>query len=106
MFFSRLGTPCVTSSRATSASTRSPATAVPASSATTLNKSVAATDTTERTGPITRIVNSLKATPGGGASTESTVGKHRAPTTGGLSNLFKKKDDTKADTTTKTESTD
>jgi hypothetical protein len=50
----------------------------------------AAADTTERTGPVSRIVSSLKATPGGGASTESTGAKHRAPTTGGLSNLFKK----------------
>jgi hypothetical protein len=76
---------------------------LPAASTTTLNRT-AATDTTERKGPITRVLNSLKATPGGGASTESTVGKHRAPATGGLSNLFKKKEDKKADTAPKSES--
>ncbi len=70
---------------------------VPAASTTQLSKTVAAADTSERQGPISRIVNSLKATPGGGASTESTVGKHRAPASGGLSNLFKKKEDKKAD---------
>ena len=59
----------------------------------------AVADTTERTGPISRVLNSLKATPGGGASTESTAGKHRAPATRGLSNFFKKKEDTKADPT-------
>jgi hypothetical protein len=69
---------------------------VPAASTTQLNKTAAA-DNSERQGPINRIVSSLKATPGGGASTESTVGKHRAPTTSGLSNLFKKKEDKKAD---------
>jgi hypothetical protein len=55
------------------------------------------TGTTEKTGPVSRVLNSLKATPGG-AATESTVGKHRAPATGGLSNLFKNKEDNKADT--------
>jgi hypothetical protein len=63
-------------------------------------------DTTERKGPISRVLNSLKATPGGGASTQSTVGKHRAPSTGGLSNLFKKKEDNKADAAPASESTD
>jgi hypothetical protein len=66
----------------------------------------AAAGTTERKGPISRVLNSLKATPGGGASTESTVGKHRAPSTGGLGNLFKKKEDNKADTAPASESTD
>ena len=61
--------------------------------------------TTERTGPISRVLNSLKATPGGGASSAatSTGGKHRAAPTGGLSNLFKKpvkKTDTPADSPT------
>ena len=57
-----------------------------------LNKAAVA-DTSERKGPVSRVLNSLKATPGGGASTESTAGKHRAPATGGLSDLFKKKQD-------------
>lgn len=76
---------------------------LPATSATTLSRT-ATSDTTERKGPISRVLNSLKATPGGGASTESTVGKHRTPASGGLSNLFKKKDDKKADTAPKSES--
>jgi hypothetical protein len=63
----------------------------------------AAADTTERKGPISRVLNSLKATPGGGASTES-VGKHRAPSPAGLSNLFKKKEDNKADAAPASES--
>ena len=56
-------------------------------------------DTTERKGPIARVLTSLKATPGGGASAESatTVGKHRAPATSGLRNLFKKKSETNGD---------
>jgi hypothetical protein len=66
----------------------------------------AVADTTQRKGPISRVLKSLKATPGGGASTESTVGKHRAPSTGGLSNLFKKKEDNKADAAPASGSTD
>ena len=49
-------------------------------------------------GPVSRVISSLKATPGS-ASTASTGGKHRAPTAGGLGNLFKKKEDKKAGTT-------
>ena len=51
-----------------------------------------ATKTGQPTGPNSRVLNSLKATPGGGASTAaaSTGAKHRAEPTGGLSNLFKK----------------
>ena len=70
----------------------------PAPAATLTNRTATA-DTTERKGPVTRVLSSLKATPGG-ASTGSTVGKHRAPATGGLSNLFKKKEDNKTDTST------
>ncbi len=65
---------------------------VPSASTMQLTK---AADTTERKGPISRIVNSLKATPGGSASSEaaSTSGSSIAlAATGGLSNLFKKKD--------------
>ena len=52
------------------------------------------TKTDQRTGPVSQVVNSLKATPGGGASTDaaSTGPKHRAQPTGGLSNLFKKRE--------------
>jgi hypothetical protein len=57
----------------------------------------AANTSTEKTGPISRVLNSLKATPGG-ATTETPVGTHRAPATGGLSNLFKNKEDNKSDT--------
>ncbi len=62
-----------------------------------------AADTSERQGPVSRIVNSLKATPGGGASTDaaSTGPKHRAPPTGGLGNLFKKRGETTTDTPSK-----
>lgn len=73
----------------------------PASSATlTTNRAAASTGTAERTGPITRVLKSLKATPGDGASTTSSVGKHRAPGSGPLGNLFKKKEVKTAQTTT------
>ena len=77
----------------------------PASGATTLNKTAVTASTP---GPISRVVNSPKAAPGGGASTDSvgTGGKHRAPATGGLGNLFKKKDDKKADSGSTAGSTD
>jgi hypothetical protein len=67
-----------------------PVTGNPVPAASTMQ--LKAADTTEQKGPISRIVNSLKATPGGGASTESasTTGRHRAAPTGALSNLFKK----------------
>jgi hypothetical protein len=77
---------------------------LPASSSTTQLSRTAAADTAESQGPITRVLSSLKATPGS-ASTTSTVGKHRAPASGGLSNLFKKKEDDKADAAPKAEST-
>jgi hypothetical protein len=70
----------------------------PASTAPTmLTNRAAATSTTERKGPVTRVLNSLKATPG--ASATSTVGKHRASTNGVLGNLFKKKEENKTETT-------
>lgn len=67
-------------------------------------RSLANADASEENGPVSRIISSLKATPGNAASTESTAGKHRAPTAGGLSNLFKKKDDKKGDDAPKAES--
>ena len=73
-----------------------PVTGAPNPTTMTLSKA----DTTEKKGPVSRIVDSLKATPGAGTQTASTGGKHRAAPTGGLSNLFKKK------TETKTESSD
>jgi hypothetical protein len=78
---------------------------LPASSSTTQLSRTPTVDTAERKGPITRVLNSLKATPGS-ASTTSTVGKHRAPASGGLSNLFKKKEDKAADSAAKAESTE
>jgi hypothetical protein len=69
---------------------------VAATQTTQLKAAATASNTTERTGPVTRVLNSLKATPGS-ASTAAGVGKHRAPSTGGLSNLFKKKEDKKAE---------
>ncbi len=62
---------------------------VPAASTTKLNSAVVA-DASEQKGPVSRVLTSLRATPGGGASTESTGAKHRAQSTGGLSKLFKK----------------
>ncbi len=59
----------------------------------------AATSAEQQKGPISRVVSSLKATPGS-ASTASTGGKHRAPTAGGLSHLFKKKEDKKSESST------
>lgn len=80
---------------------------VPAPSATlAANKAAASTGTNEHKGPITRVLQSLKATPGGGASTESSVGKHRAPGSGPLGNLFKKKEEKKAETTEAESKTD
>jgi hypothetical protein len=65
----------------------------------TANKLLTNSETAERKSPSSRVLTSLRAT-SGGTATASTVGKHRAPATGGLSNLFKKKDDQKkADTT-------
>lgn len=65
--------------------------------ASTIQLTKAADTSTEKKGPISRVLNSLKATPSG-AATESAGGRHRAPATGGLSNLFKNKEDKKADT--------
>jgi hypothetical protein len=64
---------------------------------------VDAADTSAKKGPVSRVLSSLN-TNSGNASTTSTVGKHRAPALGGLSNLFKKKDDKKADAAPASES--
>jgi len=74
-----------------------PVTGKAPTNASTIQLTKAADTSTEKKGPISRVLNSLKATPGG-AATESAGGRHRAPATGGLSNLFKNKEDKKADT--------
>jgi hypothetical protein len=74
-----------------------PVTGKAPTNASTIQLTKAADTSTEKKGPISRVLNSLKATPSG-AATESAGGRHRAPATGGLSNLFKNKEDKKADT--------